>query len=77
MKVRTLKRGMYTNETYLGHSDPSRNIFGNLANDRKISFFDSRALTIPVSLLNFLKELKRETKNGEQAREKITDRTKV
>ena len=43
----------------------------------KFHFFDSRALTIPVSLLNFLKELKRETKNGEQAREKITDRTKV
>ena len=40
-------------------------------------FFDCRAPTITVSVLNFLKELKRVTKNGEQAREKITDSTKV
>ena len=45
MRVGILKRGC-ANEPHLGHSDPSKYFLDNLGNDR--------ALTIKVSLLNFL-----------------------
>ena len=38
MKVGTLNRGC-ANEAHLGHSDPSRYILDNLANDRRISYY--------------------------------------
>ena len=51
-KVGILKREC-ANETHLFHSDPSKYILDNLANDRRISYY----LEHTVSLLNFLKVL--------------------